>query len=674
MTVNTSTAQAQYAGNGTTQIFAIPFYFLVDTDIKISKLTAAGVGTVRTLNSDYTLTGAGNGAGGSATLVVAPASGDQILIERNVTAVQQTAYPSNSTFPAASHELALDRLTMLVQQLQTADGRTLTRNGLTPAYDAGGNTIGNVANAVAGTDLPNLAQVQTLVTSAASGIVPSLIVKFSDLIASAGSSLVGFIQAGAAAVSRLVQDKLREVVSVKDFGAKGDGTTDDTTAIANAFAYASGLTYPCRVLFPSGVYLVNSGFTVGANVSVTGQGRGTTRIKVNATNVTVFSCINATATQVNITIEKLQIQSAVAGTVGVKFTLCNMTAIHNMIFAGCAQNIVIDRGKVHQISDIVITGFGTNPMGSNRIWSSVDTDYVYNCNMQDVVYHNTATGANTASDPAMLYVRRGVSCYFHHFCADDLIDGTTGNPTFIMLENDSQGCKFSDMIGVYCYIGVVVQQGSGVAVVPNATEFDNVDIDQPTNTAISIIAAKYLTWNGGMITARGGFQGINPIVLGSGASYLIFNGLTVSGFNSGSAGVGFFFNGCTYVTIYNCVIDQAFNGVVFSSGNHIKLFGNTFTNCTNKYSGSYNTAGNFYAHNDGFNPLTVTGPGVPASGTPVTNTLGVRCTVTVYGGTVGIIFVNSVNTGLTSGSFDLAPGETIQINYSAAPSWAWIGH
>ena len=136
MTVNTSTAQAQYTGNGTTQIFAIPFYFLVDTDIKISKKAAAtGTVSVLTLNSDYTLTGAGNGAGGSATLVVAPASGDQILIERNVVAVQQTAYPSNSVFPSASHEQALDRLTMLVQQLQTADSRTLTRGGLDTSYD-----------------------------------------------------------------------------------------------------------------------------------------------------------------------------------------------------------------------------------------------------------------------------------------------------------------------------------------------------------------------------------------------------------------------------------------------------------------------------------------------------------------------------------------------------------
>jgi hypothetical protein len=407
---------------------------------------------------------------------------------------------------------------------------------------------------------------------------------------------------------------------------------------------------------------------------VRGEGRGATAIKVNANSITVFSCINATETNANITISDLTIQSPKTGTVGISFTLCDETSVSRVMFAGCAQNTVIDRGKMHQITDIIVTGYSTNPMGSFRIWSSSDTDYVYNVTMNSVLFYNSATGMNTVTDPAALYIRRGVGCYFHHFCANDLLDGTTGNPTFIILENDSQGCKFSDIVGVYMYIGVIVRQGAGVAIVPNATEFDNVDIDQPTNTAISIINAKYLTWNGGMITARGGFTGINPIVLGSGCTYAIFNGVTVAGFTSGSAGSGFFFNGASFVTVTNCIIDQAFNAFVFSSGTNQKIFNCVLTNCTNKLSGTAAVAGNFYAQNNGFNPLTVSNPSMPATGTVTTNNTGVRCSVHVTGGTVGIIFINGINTGLLSGTFDLSPGETIQINYSVAPTWVWVGH
>jgi polygalacturonase len=58
------------------------------------------------------------------------------------------------------------------------------------------------------------------------------------------------------AIRKLQEATARDpIINVKDYGAKGDGTTDDTTAIENAIAAvpaAGGVVY-----FPAGVYMVD---------------------------------------------------------------------------------------------------------------------------------------------------------------------------------------------------------------------------------------------------------------------------------------------------------------------------------------------------------------------------------------------------------------------------------
>lgn len=65
-----------------------------------------------------------------------------------------------------------------------------------------------------------------------------------------------FNASGAGAVERTVDDKLRDVVSVKDFGAVGDGVTDDTAAIQNALNYVVNQGNTSLVI-PSGTYLIS---------------------------------------------------------------------------------------------------------------------------------------------------------------------------------------------------------------------------------------------------------------------------------------------------------------------------------------------------------------------------------------------------------------------------------
>lgn len=79
------------------------------------------------------------------------------------------------------------------------------------------------------------------------------------LSASSGSSLVGFIGSGAGSVARTVQSKLRDTVSLKDFGAAGDGSTNDTAAISAAVSWMISTGY--NVSVPPGIYMTDP-FTI----------------------------------------------------------------------------------------------------------------------------------------------------------------------------------------------------------------------------------------------------------------------------------------------------------------------------------------------------------------------------------------------------------------------------
>ena len=81
------------------------------------------------------------------------------------------------------------------------------------------------------------------------------------------SEQVTFLQAGTGATQRTALAKLRDTVSVKDFGAVGDGTTDDTAAIQAAITASANKS----VYFPSGTYVATT-LTVSNPCRLFGEG------------------------------------------------------------------------------------------------------------------------------------------------------------------------------------------------------------------------------------------------------------------------------------------------------------------------------------------------------------------------------------------------------------------
>jgi hypothetical protein len=110
---------------------------------------------------------------------------------------------------------------------------------------------------------------------------------FTELYGSGGSDAIGFLQAGTGAVARTVQAKLRDEVSVKDFGAVGDGVTNDLTSIRAALA-AVGAAGGGTVYFPRGTYMVSDYLTVPSNTRLVGESKNSVVLRASANFTDAF--------------------------------------------------------------------------------------------------------------------------------------------------------------------------------------------------------------------------------------------------------------------------------------------------------------------------------------------------------------------------------------------------
>lgn len=152
----------------------------------------------------------------------------------------------------------------------------------------------------------------TIAASTVQGAINEIV---SDLAASSGSSLVGFLQAGTSATARTAQAKLRDVVSVKDFGAVGDGVTDDTTFLQAAITAAEGKT----LLLPKGTYIVSNTLTLPSNTDIVGEGWQSIIYLKSGTNKKVFTNSDTSGGNVNIWLDSFAVDGNSAGQTGGSF-------------------------------------------------------------------------------------------------------------------------------------------------------------------------------------------------------------------------------------------------------------------------------------------------------------------------------------------------------------------
>jgi len=118
MTITSYDNQRTYAGNSSTTVFSFPPPFTANTDLVVQIQAADGSITTKVLATDYTVSAPPYTAGGTVTMVVAPATGTTLIIYRDVPPTQPVALLDGGPLPAGTVNGALDRITMVLQRLK----------------------------------------------------------------------------------------------------------------------------------------------------------------------------------------------------------------------------------------------------------------------------------------------------------------------------------------------------------------------------------------------------------------------------------------------------------------------------------------------------------------------------------------------------------------------------
>jgi hypothetical protein len=207
-----------------------------------------------------------------------------------------------------------------------------------------------------------------------------------DLAGASGSSLVGFLQSGTGAVARTVQAKERDVVSVKDFGATGDGTTDDTAAV-QAFIVAC---QNRRGIIPAGVYKITSTLTLLPQYSYNIEGEvydnsgATGTVIYNAGTGNAITLDNEPFTQnydQQIRLANLSVKGNASSLNGIYVRHCMIFLENVWCTANGTNGLYLERAYSSSFRQVVCANNNQNGMLINRAGNALHFDHcIFNGN------------------------------------------------------------------------------------------------------------------------------------------------------------------------------------------------------------------------------------------------------------------------------------------------------
>ena len=293
----------RYTASGSQTIFVYPFPIFASEDMAVYLSGAKQI-------SGFDIAGAGATSGGTVTFDSAPASGVIVTLARELPIERMTDYLEGGDFSAQSINNELDYLVATVQQVGRENSVMLKYSD----YETPGETV-----------LPDRA-VRANKALGFDGDGDPVAVSLEGSMAAPD-----FTPTGTGAATRTSHDKFSDLISVKDFGAVGDGLSDDTTAIQNALSAHDA------VLIPYGTFLITATIALGAGQSLIGLGQGS----VIACQDNSFNAVEITAN--NSTIQNLRIEG---GDAGIKLYgedgECTQNSITDVQIIGADIGILLD--------------------------------------------------------------------------------------------------------------------------------------------------------------------------------------------------------------------------------------------------------------------------------------------------------------------------------------------
>ena len=282
-------------------------------------------------------------------------------------------------------------------------------------------------------------------------------------IAGLGNSAgIVYTPSGTGAVTTNVQAKLRETSSVKDFGAKGDGTTDDTIAIQKAIAAVSAAGGG-TVFFPTGTYKITSELIISSNaVFLTGEGRRASIIAPTAmaTDFILFNAVQQGGFS-NLAIVPTAAQTGTTSSAIRTYNSHNIVLDNFWIYGNCQTGVICDGGTDQFLTTVSNFEIGLCAIYGIQVGSAsyyaqdttICNGIVASCyvginliNCSGVYVSNvdalTCTGEGISTYPAT--GNKVTACFF----SEVLADSSTSGHGFAFIDN---GGKVTDINLTNCW-------------------------------------------------------------------------------------------------------------------------------------------------------------------------------------------------------------------------------